>query len=78
MTKPKEKHVIFARLLFKELEKEYWGDIEPEIFSNVAHQALDEKHPDFVANKLDDEDAVDAAKSMDAILRRIFQMKEMQ
>jgi len=62
----------FARELHKALKKDAWGDIEPEIFSNVADGLEnadpdpDEDHDDdgLLFNKLSREEAVDAAKGM--------------
>ena len=56
-----------AALIFRRLELGYWGDIEPEVFRNVAHADL--KDPETLQyNKLDLEQALDAAKGMYDIL----------
>lgn len=60
----------FAAKFYAALEAEHWGDIEPDVFRNIAEGVT--KPSEMWTDKLDRDEMADAVASMKAILERIL------
>ena len=68
-----EKVREFCKKLTKELKSGHWGDMEPEIFENIAEGR--EKTSDIdglLYNKIDEDEMEMAVREMEKILERIL------
>jgi hypothetical protein len=67
----------FCARIYKELDKDGWGDIEPEVFKNIANGFTGNEHPETAkvqnelsGNKLSIEEMLDSVAAMRKALKK--------
>ena len=68
-----EKVKEFCKKFHAELVRGYWGDMEPEIFQNIAEgNTMDESGEGLVHNHIDNVEMAEAVEAMEKILEKIL------
>lgn len=62
----------FARKFYDALDKDGWGDMEPEIFRNIAEGHTKADDEDLHMNKFDPGEMESAVAGMVTILRKVL------
>lgn len=65
---------LFAAALYEQLATDGWGDIEPEVFQNIAENRFTSEH-DLHGNKLDVNDMEDAVVWLTKALTKALRPK---